>query len=202
MSSILLPISPAGSTTVASGLWLASGIQPNISGQAVSISGNVVIISGVQTVSVISGAISIASGAVSIASGSITINSGITWMESSTQSGHNMVLEVGKGVIFPITSGNGLGSAASGGMTLASCGPLVSATIRSQSGNGPMVIGGAVGTSGTAALLSGTNNYAGIELFAGESLTLKVTNTNLISVFNQTAGTSGQKVTLVSLLQT
>jgi hypothetical protein len=191
MSSILLPISPAGTTTAN-----ISGQNVVVSSGAISIvSGSITVNSGTITASVSSGAVSVTSGAISVVSGSITVNSGTIFLPTATQSGHNYVLEVGNSVLFSIGSGVGLGSFASGGMTLASSGPLISLTIRSQSGNGPMNIGGAVGTSGTAA------TGVGIELFANESVTLKVNNSNLVSCWNQTAGTSGQKVTMIGIQQ-
>lgn len=173
MSSILLPLSAGGSSS------------SNISG-TVGVSG---------TVAIGSGLVSVASGSISVASGSITINSGIVWLNTSTQSGHSYVLEVGNAAVVVTASGAGIGSFASGGMTLASSGPLISVTLRSQSGNGPLMVGGAVGTSGTAAA------GVGMEMFANESLTMKVNNSNLLSIFNETAATSGQKVSILGLQQ-
>ena len=202
MSSILLPISPAGTTSVASGLWLASGINvisaSQVSG-AVQVSGGVTISGGVT----VSGAIAVLSGVVNVASGNVYVTSGFFGLNASTQSGLNYVLEVGNKVLTPSASGTGLGSFGSGGITLASSGPMISVTLRSISGNSPMLIGG---TTTTNAPSVATANVpapgVGVELFANESLTLKVSNTNLINVMNQTAGTSGQRVTIIGIQQT
>lgn len=175
MSSILLPIGTGGGAGT-----------PNISGN-VGVSGNV---------AVLSGQLAVLSGQLAILSGSITVNSGTIFLPSTTQSGHNYILEVGSASIVVTASGAGIGSFASGGMTLASSGPLISVTLRNQSGNGPVMIGGATGTSGTASVATG------VEMFANESLTMKVSNTNLLSVWNETAGTSGQKVWILGLQQT
>lgn len=184
MSSILIPLSAPGS---------GGSSTPNISG-GVTVSGGVTI-SGLVGISggglTISGGVTV-SGAVAILSGSITVNSGTIFLPSTTQSGHNYVLEVGSAV-FSLASGNG--SFNSGGVTLSSSGPLISVTLRSQSGNGPMKIGGTTTTNAPSAAV-------GIELFANESLTLKVNNTNLVNLFNETAGTSGQSVTVIGLGQT
>lgn len=174
MSSILLPIGAAGGTS-------------NVSGAAV--------ILGSGT-SAVSGQVSILSGSITINSGNVFVTSGTFFLPASTQSGHSYVLEVGNAAVVLTASGAGIGSFASGGMTLASSGPLISTTLRNQSGNGPVMIGGAVGTSGTAAA------GVGMEMFANESLTMKVSNTNLLSVWNETAGTSGQSVRVLSLQQT
>lgn len=175
MSSILLPIGQAGSS-----------VAGNQSGIAVILGSGTAGVSG--QVSVLSGSITVNSGTVFVASGNI-------WFPSTTQSGHSYVLEVGNAGVVVSASGAGIGSFASGGMTLASSGPLVSVTLRNQSGNGPVMVGGAVGTSGTASVSTG------VEMFANESLTMKVNNTNLLSVWNETAATSGQKVWILGLQQ-
>ena len=199
MSSILLPIGSAGVTTgvTVSGSVQVSGIV-GISGGGLTVSGGMTISGGVTVSGMvgISGNVAVVSGAISVISGSITVNSGTIFLPNTTQSGHNYVLEVGNGGIVVTASGAGIGSFASGGMTLASSGPLVSVTLRNLSGNGPMMIGGAVGTSGTASVATG------VEMFANESLTMKVNNTNLLSVWNESAATSGQKVWILGLLQT
>lgn len=87
-------------------------------------------------------------------------------------------------------SGGGIGSNSSGGVIMASCGPIISATLRSNSGNGAMVVGGVgIGNAATSGV--------GIELFANETITLKVTNTNQISLYNEASTISGQGVTVL-----
>lgn len=139
---------------------------------AASVSGNVVVISG-QPVSVSGNAVSVSGNIIS----------------SQIISGFNRVNIGGSGLLC--AGGAGVGSAGSGGVILASCGPIISATLRSFSGNGPMMIGG---------IISGSypNSGVGVELFAGETITLRVTNTNQISVYNESGNISGQFVNIIT----
>lgn len=218
MSSILVPLqqgSAAGTPNISGGVTVSGGVTISglvgISGGGLTISGGVTIsglvgisgggltVSGGMTVS---GGVTV-SGNVSITSGNIYVTSGLISFYPSTRTGNNYVLEVGNATLSTAASGVGMGSFASGGVTLASCGPLISVTLRSVSGNSAILVGG---TTTTNAPSVATANVAapgvGIELFANESLTLKVSNTNLINVMNETAGTSGQRVTIVGVAQT
>lgn len=190
MSSILIPLAAGGTGSSA----------PNISG-GVTVSGGVTI-SGLVGISggglTISGGVTV-SGTVNISSGNVYVTSGFVSFYPSTRTGNNYVLEVGNAVIMPTVSGTGLGTNNSGGISLFSSGPLISLTLRSQSGNSAMLIGGGTTTNAPATTAYGN---VGIELFANESLTLKVNNSNLVNIFNETAGTSGQRVTVVGIAQT
>lgn len=169
------------SVMIAGGSVSISGLALNISGSSVNVSGNVVNISG-QSVLLYSG-----SNLVQIASGynQVQLLSGVNQVQLI--SGFNQVYIGGSG-IFSIS---GCGSAASGGVVLASCGPIVSATLRNLSGNGPMMIGGISTGSYPAAGI-------GMELFQTETITLRVTNTNQISVFNEQTATSGQNIFVIA----
>lgn len=136
-------ISIAGnfSTTVSSGLSLASGLVPNISGQSVAL-----------------------------------------------YSGSNNVREVGSTIINSNLSGAYIITGNSGGSVLFSAGPLISATLRSASGNTVMFIAG-LGNNVPS-------NNVGIPLYGNETLTFKVANFNAISAF---ASTSGQILNYVGL---
>ncbi len=86
-------------------------------------------------------------------------------------------------------------TAASGGVQgFFSGGPLVSVTLRNNSGNGPMYIGGA---SGTTTPFIGT----GIELYANETFTIAVANFNQIRAVTSAAGTSGQIIRYWGVMQ-
>lgn len=209
MSSILLPISPSsaiGAVSVSGNViyttsgqnfvQIASGYnQVTISGGLANMSGLGVSVNSGVAVSVSGDAVttSVSGNYTNIASGSIAGFSGIAVSTSgnvSSISGQGM-LEVGSSVIISTLSGAGMATNNSGGSLLFSGGPLISVTLRSRSGNTNMWIGGAVGTT---VPYSG----AGIELFANESLTFKVKNFNMVSLF---ATTSGQVVTYAGLGQ-
>lgn len=114
-----------------------------------------------------------------------------TTVNTTTNISGQSIKEVGTGIVNPTNSGAFVITSLSGGSTLFSGGPLLSATLRNSSGNNVMYVGGVGGTNQPYA-----NN--GIEIYANESLTLKVPNFNLIAVV---ASTSGQRLSYIGLSQ-
>lgn len=137
---------------------------------------------GIPSVSIAGG------GAINVSGSAVTISGNFIQGAIQFSSGYNHVYIGGSG-IFCVSGG--AGSANSGGAVLASCGPIISATLRSMSGNGPMMIGGtSIGNYPTSGI--------GMELFAGETMTLRVTNTNQLSVYNESGNISGQFVNIIA----
>lgn len=167
--------------TAASGVWLASGIIPNISGQAVSISGDSVVpVLGAPTMTSGFGY----SGAIGVMD-SMYDFSGQKWVPlSSVTSGMNSALEIAPMPASKIRiglSGTAVQSglpASSGGTALQS-GDLYVITVRNLSGNNTMYVGG-----------SGAFPFSGFgfPIGGGDALTLSITNANLVYVFPATSG--------------
>lgn len=165
---------------VASGAWLASGI-------------NVIIPQQVSGVVGVSGNVAVISGAISVVSGSITINSGFVSVSglfsnisgAPLQSTATLIAPQYKRIIYPGLSGlyNTAASSVgfqSGGFALSSsvCNTV---TVRNWSGNNPIFIGysGYLPTSG---------GY-GFVLYGGDGLTVDFgPNMNMVYVVAQTSG--------------
>jgi hypothetical protein len=116
---------------------------------------------------------------------SVTAN--ISGQTVYTASGFNNVREVGSSIFNSTLSGANVITGNSGGLALFSGGPLLSAMLRSFSGNG-LIFVGAPGS---------VSNGVGMPVYANESVTLKVSNFNAIGAF---ATTSGQQMSYIGLL--
>jgi len=174
----------SGQTTVtASGVWLASGIIPNLSGQAVSISVNTIgdINMGNPTMASGFGF----SGTALPVVGAMWDFSGGTWVPMNTvASGSNSSLEVAQAPATKIRIGlsgtavqSGLPNS-SGGTALQS-GDLYVITVRNVSGNNDIYVGG-----------SGSYPYSGFGfvLCGGDALTMSITNANLVYLYATVSG--------------
>ena len=195
-----LSVFVSGVTSVnASGAWLASGIIPNISGQAVSISGDVVSISGVYPPHGGAGGAMVQSGAYYGSGmfgpvGLLGIDlSGSLWNPIAVTTSGTNILQVG-GTLSQ-TSGAYLASGLSfiGGVTV-SGGVTISGLVGVSGGgltisggvttSGGHTVSGMVGVSGNVAILSGA-----ISVVSG-SITI---NSGIVAVSGMFAGFSGGK---------
>lgn len=174
----------SGQTTIAaSGVWLASGIIPNISGQAVTISGNTVGDINMGAPPMVSG-FGYSGQAIPIVN-SMWDFSGGAWVPlSSTTSGNNSYLEVAQAPATKMRIGLS-GTAAQSGLPNSSGGTALSSgdcyvvTVRNMSGNNDMYVGD-----------SGMRPFSGFGfvLCGGDGVTMSITNTNLVYVYATTSG--------------